>query len=266
LSRISESIQKRLKQDEKVFVAYITAGDPNLEVTKQLCEDLSRAGVDIIELGVPFSDPIADGPTNQRAAQRALESGTTLAGIFGLVAKLREGGFQTPIVLFSYLNPIFRMGYENFAQKAKEVGVDGVLCVDLPSEESQEYRGILRSAGIDTIFLATPTSDSKRLKVIDEASSGFVYYVSRTGVTGAQASISDTLEIELEKVRNVVKHPLLIGFGISDANQAREIASWGDGAVIGSAIVGFVEQWNTNPNARSDLQRFLAEVRTALSD
>lgn len=266
MSRIGEAIAKRLGRNEKIFVAYITAGDPKLGVTRQLCEDLNAAGVDIIELGIPFSDPIADGPTNQRAAQRALASGTSLDGVLDLVSQFRKDGFQTPIVLFSYLNPIYRMGFDTFANKAQQAGVDGLLCVDLPSEESLDYRKIMGAAGIDTIFLATPTSDSKRLKMIDEASSGFVYYVSRTGVTGAQANISDTLEGELDQVRSLIKKPLLIGFGISDAKQAREISSWGDGVVIGSAIVNYVEQWNSNPNARSELQGFLKEVRLSLSE
>ncbi|MFW7380417.1 MAG: tryptophan synthase subunit alpha [Oligoflexus sp.] len=265
MSRIETTIKQRLTQNEKVFVAYITAGDPDLATTRKLCHTLADNGVDIIELGIPFSDPIADGPTNQRAAQRALEAGASLQKILDLVRDLRQDGFSTPIVLFSYLNPIYRMGFNSFAERAKLAGVDGVLCVDLPSEESHDYRSILQAAGLDTIFLATPTSDVKRLKVIGDASNGFVYYVSRTGVTGAQTEISETLEVELDAVKKTIHQPILIGFGISSPSQAKEIAKWGDGIVIGSAIVSRIEKMQHAAAEDAELQSFLQEVRQALS-
>jgi len=265
LSRLQSIIQQRLDQNQKVFVGYITAGDPDLLTTKKICHILADNGVDIIELGIPFSDPIADGPTNQRAAQRALASGTSLNKILDLVNEMRRDGFATPLVLFSYLNPIFHMGYEHFAERAAKVGVDGVLCVDLPSEESKEYREILQAVGLDTIFLATPTSDATRLKTISDASTGFVYYVSRTGVTGAQAEISETLELELEAVRKLVDKPLLIGFGVSTASQAQEIARWGDGVVIGSAIVNRIEKLGQGIDLQGELQSFLQDIRKVLN-
>lgn len=264
MSNISKKIQARLESNSKVFVAYITAGDPDLESTKDYCQRLAKSGVDIIELGVPFSDPIADGPTNQRAAQRALNSNTSLESILALVAELRSEGFDTPIVLFSYLNPIFRMGYELFASKARTSGVDGVLCVDLPVEESEAYREALSVQGVDRIFLVTPTSGIERLKLADQLSSGFVYYVSRTGVTGAQASISESLEEELVTARAHIKQPLLIGFGISSADQAKEISKWGDGVVVGSSIVNKIEAIGENKADLGEFEDFIISIRSGL--
>lgn len=265
MSRIKQKIQQRLDQNQKVFVAYITAGDPDLQTTRKLCQAMAESGVDIIELGIPFSDPIADGPTNQRAAQRALAAGCNLNSIMAMVADLRRDKFETPLVLFSYLNPIYRMGFETFAQNASQAGVDGILCVDMPTDESQEYRQIMQKAGLDTIFLATPTSDAKRLKMIDEASSGFVYYVSRTGVTGTQKQLSESLEAELDTVKKHIRAPLLIGFGISDADQAREVAKLGDGIIIGSAIVQQIEEMQDIDSGIKNLQQFLQGIRQALA-
>jgi tryptophan synthase alpha chain len=256
---------ERQRNQQKVFVGYITAGDPDLETTKTICHLLADNGVDIIELGIPFSDPLADGPTNQRAAQRALASGTTTKKIMSMVRDLRDSGFTTPILFFTYLNPIFRMGYRQFAENAKHSGIDGVLCLDLPPEESGDYMAAMQSQALGTVFLASPTSDIRRLKSINDASSAFVYYVSRTGVTGTQSEVSETLEEELDTVRKFIKKPLMIGFGISNPEQAQAIARWGDGIVIGSAIVNRIEHLNENPLAADDLKNFIRGIRHVLN-
>lgn len=266
MSRLQTVIQKRLDQSQKVFVGYVTAGDPDLLATKEICRLLAKSGVDIIELGIPFSDPLADGPTNQKAAQRALEKGVSLSSILDMAADLRGDGFETPLVLFSYCNPIYKMGFKAFAERAAKAGVDGVLCVDLPPEEAGDYTRILRNQGLDTIFLASPTSDELRLKLVDHLSSGFVYYVSRTGVTGVQGEISQTLEAEMSLVKQHITKPVFIGFGVSSPEQARSIARWGDGVVIGSAIVNRVEHWAKDPQAKSELASFVAAVRQALDE
>ncbi len=264
MSRINDAFAMRRKQSSKVFVAYLTAGDPGLEETKSYCRALARAGVDIIELGVPFSDPLADGPTNQKAAERALASGTTLEKILEMVQQLRADGFSCPLVIFSYLNPIFCMGYEKFASRAKQSGVDGVLCVDLPPEEASEYQSCLRSQGLDTVFLASPTTEEKRLELIEAYSSGFVYYVSRTGVTGVQSEISQSLQAEMNSVREHIKKPIAIGFGISTAEQAKEVGQWADGIVIGSAIVNIIAKASASEAVEPMLERFVKQIRDSL--
>ena len=223
------------------FIAYITAGDPSLAATARLMVALERAGADIVELGVPFSDPIADGPVNQRAAERALKGGVTLEKILRFVARYRRGGGRSPIVLFTYFNPIVRYGLRRFARAAGKAGVDGVLVVDLPSEESLEYRREMAREEIATVFLASPTTGERRLRAIGEASTGFVYYVSRLGVTGAQRSLSDDLSRQVRAVRRAVRRPVAVGFGISTPAQARAVAKLADGVVVGSALVAAAE-------------------------
>jgi tryptophan synthase alpha chain len=241
MSEIAAAFDKAKAEKRAAFIPYLTAGDPDLETTGQLLFALARAGADIIELGVPFSDPIADGPVNQRAATRALASGTTLTGVLELVSRLREG-LAVPIVLFTYFNPLHVRGLDRFAEQASASGVDGVLCVDLPPEEAiAEYLPALRRHRLDTPFLLAPTSDKKRIAAVDKASTGFVYYVSRTGVTGAQGELPKTLLKEAKRMRQRVSHPLAVGFGISNPEQARVVGKVSDGVVVGSALVSIVE-------------------------
>ncbi len=242
MSRLKTAIQNRLKQGQKCFVAYLTAGDPDLSATASYVEALVRGGADIIELGIPFSDPLADGPVNQRAAERALEKKVSLKQILALIPEIRKRCPDVPLVLFSYMNPIYAMGFERFAKEAKVMTADAVLVVDLPPEESHDYRRILHAHQLDTIFLASPTSNEERMRIVDENSSGFIYYVSRTGVTGEQASVSGSLSSELQLLRRVSKLPVMVGFGISNAAQAKEAVKDADGVIVGSAIVRLIEE------------------------
>ena len=223
------------------MVAYITAGDPTLDATLQFVLALAEAGADVIELGVPFSDPLADGPTIQRASERALKAGASLAGVLDLVRRIRKSS-DVPLVLFSYYNPILQMGLDKFAKAAAEAGADGVLATDLTPEESGDYRKILHAQGLDTIFLAAPTSSDERLKIISAASSGFLYLISRTGVTGAKDSLSDELPALMRRVRQFTELPIAVGFGISLPGHVSVLGGLADAAVVGSALVSEIEK------------------------
>ncbi len=224
----------------KAFVPYLTAGDPSLEVTRQLAHMLEAEGADVLELGVPFTDPIADGPVNQRAAQRALDAGVTPGDVLALVATLRDEGFGLPIVLFTYSNPLLRIladgGY------ARLQGVDGVLVTDLPPEEASAHVAAARAAGVDTIFLAAPTTPPERVAALVEASSGFVYCVSSKGVTGARAALPDDLGRQVAAIQARTALPVLVGFGIASREVAAGVCAVADGYVIGSALVRTVEE------------------------
>lgn len=222
------------------FIPYITAGDPDLQATERLAVALAGAGADLLEIGVPFSDPIADGPVNQAAASRALAAGTTLAGILALVARL-QSQLDIPIVLFTYFNPLHAYGIERFAEHAAASGVRGVLCVDLPPEEAEgEVLDALRSHGIDAIFLLAPTSTRERVRAVARLGSGFVYYVSRTGVTGEQGALPAELAREVRAIAKAVGRPLAVGFGISTREQVAAVAKVADGVVVGSALVRLI--------------------------
>ena len=228
------------------FIPYITAGDPDLQTTERLAIALAAAGADLIELGVPFSDPIADGPVNQAAAARALASGTTLVGILALVARLQPR-LGVPIVLFTYFNPVHAYGVERFAEHAAASGVDGVLCVDLPPEEAEgSYLDALREHAIDAIFLLAPTSTRDRVRAVAKAGSGFIYYVSRTGVTGEQGELPDALASEAKALSRKLKLPLAVGFGISTRQQVAAVAKLADGVVVGSALVRLIGEQGAN--------------------
>ncbi len=229
-------------QGKRAFIPYITAGDPDAEGTLKIVRALAQAGADVIELGVPFSDPVADGPVNQRAAERALAKGMTLEGVLKIAGRLRQEGMQTPFVLFTYFNPIHSMGIDRFAREAVVSGVGATLMVDLPPEEADELLPVYKAAGLETVFLASPTTREDRLRLINSVSTGFVYYVSRTGVTGEKAALSETLASELEQVRRHVTQPLAVGFGISDVAQARAVAGLADAVVVGSALVRMIEE------------------------
>jgi tryptophan synthase alpha chain len=262
----AQILRKLKSQGKTAFIPYITAGDPSLEATGLFAKALVDAGAAVLELGVPFSDPMADGPVNRRSAERALKNGASLSGILLLVRRLREGGMTIPIVLFTYFNPLFKMGLEEFAKRAKDSGLTGVLTLDLPPEEAAEYRKSLGAAGIETVFLAAPTSDERRLKLIDEASTGFVYYVSRTGVTGVRSSISDSLEEELLRVKRRIKNPVVVGFGISGPEQARAVARLADGVVVGSALVKLIEENQHPGTAAAKLRSFTETIVAAISN
>lgn len=254
MSSIGATFARCREEKRAAFIPYLTGGDPDLETSARLIEALADGGADIIEVGVPFSDPIADGPVNQRAAVRALESGVTLPGILEMVARVRTR-IETPIVLFSYFNPLLAHGLQTVAEQAAISGVDGILCVDLPPDEDDGgFREYCTAAGVDSIYLLSPTSTSARVKLVSEASSGFIYYVSRTGVTGVQKDLTSELKREVKKVRRKVDLPVAVGFGISSPEQVATVAKVADGVVVGSALVRLVEE----NQGREDLPDLLA--------
>jgi tryptophan synthase alpha chain len=252
-------IRSRFGDGRKAFIAFVTAGDPSLERTVDIALELERGGVDVLELGVPFSDPLADGPVIQRASERALRGGTTLTGVLDCARRIRERS-ALPIVLFSYLNPLLRYGFERLARAARAAGVDGVLVTDLPPEEGDEWLAIARAADHDTIFLASPTSPDERLARIADASRGFVYAISRTGVTGEREALSSDAKPLLDRLRALTREPLALGFGISTADQVRAAAAVAEGVVVGSAIVRFVEE-----HPGDDLVGFVKNLRRGLA-
>lgn len=240
-TRIQERFDALRKSGELGIVAYITAGDPSLDATLKFVLALAEAGADVIELGVPFSDPLADGPTIQRASERALRSRTTLAGVLELVRRIRKCS-QVPLVLFSYYNPVLQMGLREFAKVAETAGADGVLATDLTPEEADDYRRILAAHHLDTIFLAAPTSTDERLAKIAACSSGFLYLISRTGVTGAKDVLPDDLPALLRRARAVTQLPIAVGFGISLPGHVSVLGGLADAAVVGSALVNEIEK------------------------
>lgn len=239
-TRIQELFERTRAENRAAFIAYLTAGDPTPAQTPEIAATLVRAGVDLIELGVPFSDPVADGPVIQRASARALNAGTTLKKVLDIAKQIRAKS-EVPLLLFTYLNPALHYGLEKLAKDAKAAGIDGVLLTDLSVEEAGPYMKQLRDAGLDTVFLAAPTSTERRLKLVGEYSSGFVYLVSRTGVTGERAALSDSLGELIANVRKATSLPLAAGFGISTPEQAETVAQMADGVVVGSAIVRQIE-------------------------
>jgi len=246
VSRITDAFKIARREERAAFVPYVTAGDPTLERTVEVAGALESAGADVLELGVPFSDPMADGPTNQRAAERALAAGTSLKRILEVVREIRERS-QLAIVLFTYANPVVRFGIERFAEQAAASGVDGVLFTDVPAEEIKHFRPALKSAHLDTIMLVTPTSTKGRMKATAKFGRGFLYLVSRTGVTGAQQDLDRELETNIEKARKASRLPVAVGFGISTPDQVAKVAAIADGVVVGSAIVNEIaDEGDTN--------------------
>ena len=240
-TRISKKFAELRSAGELGIVAYITAGDPSLDATLKFVLALAEAGADVIELGVPFSDPLADGPTIQRASERALKSGTTLAQVIDLVRRIRSRS-QVPLILFTYYNPVLQMGLEKFARDAWESGADGVLVTDLTPEESDDYRRIMTEHHLDTIFLGAPTSTGERLAKIAAVSSGFLYLISRTGVTGAKDALPEDLPALLRRARAVTQLPIAVGFGISLPGHVSVLGGLADAAVVGSALVSEIER------------------------
>jgi tryptophan synthase alpha chain len=254
-TRIQELFERTRAENRAAFIAYLTAGDPTPEKTPEIVAALVRGGADLIELGVPFSDPVADGPVIQRASARALTAGTTLKKVLDIARQIRETS-QVPLLLFTYLNPAIHYGFEKLAKEAKAAEIDGVLLTDLSVEEAGPYVKPLRDAGLDTVFLASPTSTERRLKLVGEYSSGFVYLVSRTGVTGERAALSESLGELIASVRKATPLPLAAGFGISTPDQAQAVARMAEGVVVGSAIVRQIEM---NVEGLEAMVRALAE-------
>ena len=241
MNRIVEKFAQLKTAGKKSFVVYIGAGDPNLEATRQLALAFDQAGVDILELGVPFSDPLADGLVNQLAAQRGLESGTTPPKLLETVAAIRKQS-QIPIVLYIYFNLIHRAGLEQFIKDAAKAGVDGLLVLDLPPEESDNYEALMRQAGLCHIYLIAPTTPDDRIELIVKRGSGFIYYVSREGVTGMQAQVATNLASQVAKIRAHTDLPVAVGFGVSNPKQAKLVAASSDAVIVGSAVVNQIAQ------------------------
>jgi len=239
------------------LVAYVTCGDPNLATTREIVLAAIDAGADVIELGVPFSDPVADGPVIQRASQRAIQQGTTLRQVLQLAAEVRERS-QAGLIVFSYLNPVMRMGLANFGTAARYAGVDGVLLTDLPAEEAGEYVHEMRENHLDTIFLAAPTSTDERLREIVRLSAGFVYAVSRTGITGVQKQLPEDAQALVRRLRKYTKLPVAVGFGISTPEQFAAVGEFADATVVGSAIVETIER---NPGKEAEsVAKFIKQL------
>ena len=256
MGRIADAFAALQQQGKKGIIPFITAGDPDLATTEQLLVTLSQAGATLIELGVPFSDPMADGPVIQRASERALKHGFGLQDILNTAARAKEK-IDTPIILFSYYNPLLQFGVKRLAQALKDAGVDGVLVTDLTPEESGQFETELRARGLDMIFLVAPTSTNERLRLVAEHASGFIYAVSRAGVTGTRESVS----VEAEKLVNRMRHfsslPIAVGFGISNATQVADVQRYADAAVVGSALVAEMERLEESPELVERIGNFL---------
>lgn len=242
MNRIDITFQSLRAAKQKGFIAYLCAGDPNLSATAKLARVLEAAGVDVLELGVPFSDPLADGIVNQLAAERALKSGTTLRGVLQMIDGLRRDGCRIPMVLYIYFNLIHRHGVEPFCRDASAAGVDGVLALDLPPEEAADYERAMKRAGLHPIYLVAPTTPEKRIREIAQHAAGFLYCVSREGVTGMQNTVSAAAEPMVRTIRKHSRLPVAIGFGISTPAQARAVAQTADAVVVGSAIVNEISK------------------------
>jgi len=259
-TRITRLFDSLNRADAKGLIAYLTVGDPSPERTPALIEALERGGADLIELGVPFSDPIADGPVIQRAGERALRAGTTLRGVLEIAREVR-GRSEIPLLLFTYLNPVLRYGFEKLARDAVAAGIDGCLLTDASVEEAGEYVRIMRAAGLDTVFLVAPTSSARRLQLVAQFSSGFVYLVSRTGVTGERDSLSDSVAPLVRAVRAVTDLPLAVGFGVSRPEHVAELGKQVEAVVVGSAIVHLIERNLDNPSLEIQLESFARELK-----
>ena len=264
MSRIAKKFDELKRKYDKALITFITAGDPDLAATEDCILEMARCGADIIELGVPFSDPMADGPTIQMSSERALASGTTLPGILAMVKTVRKR-CDIPIVLMGYFNQVFRYGIARFAKDAATSGVDGVLIVDLPPEEAVEFKNATSLAGIELISLLTPTSDEKRIRKVLKFGGGFIYYVSVTGVTGERSAIANSLFARVSEIRGLSSLPVAVGFGISDSDQVAMVARVADGVVVGSAIVKLFEKFSGD-QLISELGKKIVELKKGTSE
>lgn len=239
MSRLAQTFDRTRAENRAAFVAYVCAGDPDFETSVEVCRSLLANGVDVLELGVPFSDPLADGLTNQLAAQRALESGMTAARVFELVKRVRQFS-QTPIVFYTYYNLVFANGVDAYVRAAKEAGVDGILTLDLPPEEAGDVTDACRKHGVDTVFIIAPTTPEARIPTIAKVTTGFLYYVSREGVTGVRDQVASNIPEAVARIRAHTKLPMVVGFGISTREQVAQVAAHADGVVVGSALVNCI--------------------------
>jgi len=265
MSRITQCFERLQSSGKKALMPYITAGDSNPSITVPLLHRMVESGADIIEFGIPFSDPMADGPTVQLACERALVHHTSLRDTIAMVAEFRKNDDTTPIILMGYMNPVETMGYEEFAQAASSVGVDGLLTVDLPPEEAVELVDILKSHNIDPIFLLSPTTTDERIKKISDAGSGFLYYVSLKGVTGSNALNVDEVAERVATIKSISSLPVAVGFGVKDAETASAVSKVSDGSVVGSAIVKIIENNVDDADTIMDqIGALLVSMRTAM--
>jgi tryptophan synthase alpha chain len=260
VSRIGEVFHGLKSRGEKALIAYITAGDPDLETTVRLVKTMEENGADIVELGIPFSDPLADGATIQRASVRGLKSGATLRNVIDMVAELRRE-VSVPIVFMTYYNPIHQYGEAGFVERSVAAGVDGVIVPDMPPEESESLRRLSGGAGFDVIYLVAPTTAPERIELICDLSSGFVYYVSLTGVTGERREVAAGLRDGVSRVKAVTHKPVAVGFGISTPRQVREVSKWADGVVVGSAIVKLIEENKERMTLERDVGSFVRSLK-----
>jgi tryptophan synthase alpha chain len=261
MSRLQDTFARLRSDGGHGLVTYITAGDPDLDRTAGILRALDRAGADVLEVGVPFSDPLADGPVIQRATERALASGTTLGGVLDLLRSMRSD-IRAPIVIFSYANPILRLGTEQFADRARDAGVDGVLILDLPIEEADESRTMLAARGIDTILLLSPTTTDDRLRRAAELGSGFLYAISRLGVTGARDALAVGAQEIVERIRKVSDLPVALGFGISRPEHVREVGQWADAAVVGSALVDVIAREGASRDLDTRIEEYVRWLKS----
>ena len=260
MTRIGRMFENLRREGKKAFIAYLTAGDPSPDLTPALVEALVRGGADLIELGVPFSDPIADGPVIQRAGERALRAGTSLKVVLEIAAQIRRTS-EVPLLLFTYLNPVMRYGLERLARDAAASGIDGCLLTDASVEEAHEYIGAMHRSGLDTVFLAAPTSTARRLKLVAQYSTGFVYLVSRTGVTGERDSLSAQVAPLVRDIRAVTDLPLAVGFGISRPEHVAELSGQVEAVVVGSAFVRCIERNSDNASLEIQLESLTRELK-----
>lgn len=259
-SRIARKFEELKARDERGLVVYLTAGDPTPSRTVSLVMALERAGADIIELGVPFSDPIADGPVIQRAAERALKAGASVAGILEMARRIRKQS-QIPLLLFTYLNPVLRYGFERLALEAKDAGIDGCLLTDLSVEEAGDYVERMRNHGLDTVFLAAPTSTPRRLELVARYSTGFIYLVSRTGVTGERDQLPADVSEMVGALRAQSSLPIAVGFGVSRREHVEALRGEADGVIVGSAIVRLIEEHGESADLEARLEAFVRDLK-----
>ena len=262
-NRLDSCFARLRSADQRAFVAYICAGDPTLEATVDVVLALERAGVDVVELGLPFSDPLADGVVNQMAADRALKAGATTAGVLEMIRRVREKS-QIPLVLFTYLNPVYAYGYERFHHDAAAAGADGILVLDLPPEEAEENVELKPVPDLHHIQLIAPTSPPERIARIARSAEGFIYYVSRLGVTGAQTEIAGGIAEQVAEIRRVTRVPVCVGFGVSNPEQAAAVAAMADGVVVGSAIVKLIEKTGASTELAAGVENFVAPLVAAV--